>query len=203
VTAVIEAADVIAATRSDASASLVWTTLDGNDVGLLLDVTRSEHRRRVDVGVGAVGSRRLLHALWELPGAVPWPVDATDSVDVATLEADGAGFVDIDHATITRLYEPVGTVRAVVVVRPRLADALRSASLMPRIFYRLAIATREAGVDEAVACARSLGVGAAVCTASELDLRVAPAAPMLGVPGIYRWWLAEVAYEEWRQTNAH
>ena len=202
-TAVIATADVMAATRSGGSASLVWTTLDGKDVGLLFEVDRSEHRRRVDLGVGAVGSRRLLHALWELPGAVAWPVDATDPVDVATLEADGAGFVDIDHNTITRLYEPAGAVRAVVVVRSRLADAVRSASLMPPIFHRLAVATLQAGVAEAVACARSVGVGAAVCTASELDLRVAPAEPMLGVPGVYRWWLAEVAYQGWCQTNAH
>jgi hypothetical protein len=162
------------------------------------------HRRREDDGTGAIRSRRLLHALWSLPYQLRWPAGALDPCDTATLRLEGAGFVDIDGDGFVRRYQPPGRVWAVGVRGSRLLEAVERVGLFPTIFRRYAIASRSSRNDqEAVTVATNMGIGTVVEAASDLTVLSEPDPPQVGVPGVYRWWLSEVAYEGWRQLNVH
>ncbi|MGH3472065.1 MAG: hypothetical protein ACRDPG_08485 [Nocardioidaceae bacterium] len=158
----------------------------------------------MESGVGAVRSRRLLHALWSLPHQVSWPAAGLDHLDTETLESDGVGFVEVNRNTFLRTYQPPGRVHAVGLHSSRLVDAVRRVGLFPPIFARYAIAARSCRTDEdAVVSAAALGIGAAVALPGGLLVRSEPGSPARGAPGVYRWWIAEVAYQRWRQASAH
>jgi hypothetical protein len=185
--------------------SVVVATLDGRSVLMAFRPQIDEHRRREREGLGAVISRRSLHALWDLPQGLGWPLGAVDALDEQTLRAEGRGLARFDAETITREYEPAGTVEALAVVRHRLRDAVDAIRGLPPTVQRYAIAATRSRADAGIsAMADRMGVGTVILdgvTPVPLN-RAAPA--HVGVPGIYRWWLAEVAYGSWLQApNAH
>lgn len=179
-------------------------TLDGHRVLLSFRAARGEHDRRVRAEVRSVLSRRLLHALWTVPHGVAVSRIAIDRVDVETMEAEGAGFVEVDDLSLVRLYEPAGDVDAVTIIRRRLVDAVNAVGQFPPTLRRYAVATRTSPSDLlAVEIAAEIGVGTVIETASEPTVLTDSAERQRGVPGVYRWWLAEVAYAQWLQANAH
>lgn len=189
----------------NAAHEVVPAILDGRPVLMAFELDSTEHARRHDGGsIGPVPSRGLLHALWTLPEGLAWPISGLDRLDADTLKQEGDGFVAMNGASVTRLYRPAGRVHAIGLAGRRLVDAVAAASQLPPIFRRYAIAAKGTGTDrDAVAAARAIGVGAAVSSPGALRVFARAEPPLVGVPGIYRWWLAEVAYRSLLQANAH
>lgn len=183
---------------------VVRVFLEGRSVLLGFDPDPYEHPRRVQRGLGAVRSRRLLQALWSLPHEMPWATTGLDPVDLRTLGEAGGGHVEFTDSVIRRTYQPPGLVRSVGLWRKELANAVCGVGQFPAIFSRHALATREgARCEEALATAAALGIGAAVSARDGLKVHTNAHPPQQGVPGVYRWWIAEMAYHEWRQTTVH
>jgi hypothetical protein len=201
----LEAGDAVAVYITDGAAhDVVTAVLDGRVVLMAFEVDAAEHERRGQRPYGAVRSRGLLHALWALPEGIAWPVSGLSRLDADTLKDEGDGFVTWIDESVVRLYRPAGHVWAVGLASKRLIDAVATASQFPPIFRRYAVAAKATRSDpDAIAAARTVGVGVAVTGPDGLNVvgRAEPA--RTGVPGIYRWWLAEMAYRSWLQTNAH
>lgn len=161
-----------------------------------------EHRRRQLNGLGAVTDTGLLHALWALPEDIPVPLGALRPDDANTLKQAGGGHA-LDHrGAVTRSFRAAGTVTAVAVVATLLNDAVRRVMQLPPIYRRVAIPTASRGVrTEALDRARTTGVGVVEVDAGVPAVRLAPAAAVLGVPAVYRWWVSELAYRNWRHAN--
>jgi hypothetical protein len=187
-----------------AGGEVVAITLEGRSILVALDVDQAEHSRRARFDVRAVRCRRLLHALWELPANVTWPRSGLDPSDLAAFSDAEPGLVASDGEGLRRLYQPAGMVRAVAVRNANLIDAVNQVASFPGIFGRYAFASRRSPADEqAAAVASTLGVGAAVTGSSGLVVLSEALTPGIGVPGIYRWWLAETAYDAWLHERAH
>ena len=183
---------------------IVTVAVEGRSIMVALDVDQVEHARRAELEVGAVCSRRLLHALWELPANVTWPICGLDPADLVAYSEATQGLVEINGEGLVRRYQPAGTVRAIGVRRARLIDAVRQVASFPGIFGRYAFASRRSSTDDqAAAAASTLGVGAAIARSSGLVVIADASPPEVGLPGVYRWWLAETAYDAWLQESAH
>jgi hypothetical protein len=185
--------------KEGAGCHVVSASIEGRPVLVAFEPDPHEHPRRREQSLGAVRSRRLLHALWALPLQLPWTMGGLTPIDTETLEsADATGFVSINGDMLTRTYQPPGRVLAIGVRGARLADAVQRASLYPGIFARYAIGAKPGrSDDEAVATAAALGIGTAVRGRSGLVVHTEAEPPRKGAPGVYRWWMAEVAYEAW------
>lgn len=181
---------------------VVDAVVGGHRVVLGFVLNRSEHQRRIAAGVGAVTSRRLLHALWDLPHHLPWPTDAIDPVDTATLLHDGHGLVTFGEDLLTRTYAPAGRIRAVATVRRRLGDAVAAVTPFPPVFRRYAVSTSMTLSDETAARAAVVAGIGVIAGSGTSTMFVESAEPLVGAPGVYRWWLAEVCYRAWL-PNAH
>ncbi len=201
----LEGAEEVAAYIAAGEAhDVVRAVLDGRHVLMAFELDVSEHTRRIEQSVGPVRSRGLLHALWSLPEDLAWPESGLDRIDAETLRREGKGFVAVTRGSVTRVYRPAGGVRAVGLAGRRLVDVVGAACQFPPIFRRYAIATRTGRSDvEAIKMAQAVGVGAAVTCSERLRVVARADAARAGVPSVYRWWLAEVAYRAWLQTNAH
>lgn len=183
---------------------VVPAVLDSRTVLMALELDATEHARRLERSVGPLRSRGLLHALWTLPEGLAWPASGIERLDALTLEREGDGFVVMDRDAVVRVYRPAGRVRAIGLVGRRLPDIVATASRFPPIFRRYAIAAKVTSTDpQAVAAAQTVGIGAAIAGPDGLRVLGEAEPAQVGVPGIYRWWLAEVAYRSWLQTNAH
>lgn len=183
---------------------VVPAVLDSRTVLMAFELDATEHARRLDRSVGPLRSRGLLHALWTLPEGLAWPMSGLDRLDALTLEREGDGFVVMERDAVVRVYRPAGRVLAVALAGRRLVDAVAVASQFPPIFRRYAIAAKVARTDpDAIAAARTVGIGAAIADPDGLRVLGKAEPAHVGVPGVYRWWVAEVAYRSWLQTNAH
>ena len=135
--------------------------VEGQEVFLAFDVDLAEHTRRRAHAVGAVHSRRLLHALWALPIGIAWVVASLDDCDVATLENEGAGFVEMADDVAERLSPPAWPGHGVGLGRRSVADALVAAGRFPPIYRRYGIGSVVSPKGgEALAAAENMGVGA-------------------------------------------
>lgn len=183
---------------------VVPAVLDSRTVLMAFELDATEHARRLERSVRPLRSRGLLHALWALPEGLAWPTSGLDRLDALTLEREGDGFVVVDGDVVVRVYRPAGRVRAVGFVGGRLPDVVATASRFPPIFRRYGFAAKAARTDpDAIAAARTVGIGAAIAGPDGLRVLGEAEPAQVGVPGVYRWWLAEVAYRSWLQTNAH
>jgi hypothetical protein len=183
---------------------VVLTVLEGREILIAFELNAIEHSRRRALSIGAIGSLGLLHALWSLPAGVEWPAAGINRLDTATLLDEGEGYLTVDEGSITRAYQPAGQVRGVGLPGRRLVDAVEAAGRFPPIFRRYAVTDRAGRSDhDAIAVALALGVGAAIARPTGLCVLAPAAPPTTGLPSVYRWWLAEVAYHAWLQTNAH
>lgn len=166
---------------------------------------REEHLRRLSERVGPAVSTGLLHALWSLPEDLPVERRALTRRDVITLEAAARGFVKASDSAFTRLYRPSGVIEAIVVVSRRLQDATRRAAYFPPIYRRVAVALRPSmvGVPSSTLLGKQVGVGEVFIKDEGSDPVVIekPQPASLGVPAVYRWWMAELAYRNWLYAN--
>lgn len=189
-----------AAALADATLTrAVDVVLDGSRVALALVVDGAEHDRRRSIGAGAVTSTGMLHGLWLLPSGVPVPRFEIPEPKRSRLLSDPA-MVSTGPEGMLRLYNPPGVVTAIAVERARSQDALRCARRFPPILDRYI--TTGAWTEQLLMQAKCFGIGVIQHDHSHPSVVLRPSPREHGVPAVYRWWLAEVAYERWRQLNA-
>jgi len=183
---------------AESSCDVLLVSIEGSNVLLTFEADPTENMRRQAAAVRAVRSRRLLHALWQLPTGLEWPSSRLDPVDIATFDREGVGFVVTTQGGIRRTYEPPGRVAAIAVRRQALSNAVSAVAQLPAVYYRYAFgSTVTRHDDSAIAAAQGLGIGAGVEVCDQLIVHCLAGTPIVGIPGIYRWWLAEIAYEAW------
>lgn len=190
-------AGAVLAANDDRPVVTTRLRIDGQVVSaaLLLDSTEVDRRR--GVGIGAVADAGLLHALWTLPEGLPMPLNTVNDLDLDTLSELGEGTIEFDDSRAMRTYRPIGTVCALAAVAANAGSAVRSVGAFPTIFRRLAMVTGPVvdQVDLDLACA--YGVGVSHLAGDEWKTLLEPAAAELGVPAVYRWWIAEIAYRNY------
>jgi hypothetical protein len=176
--------------------------VDGSSYLAGLHLTGAEHLRRRHLGLGAASSRALLHALWSLPHGVPVPWDSISDLDRVTLLEEGSGWVIDDGRTALRTYQPAGAVGSVVVTDGSLSRAVSRVAAHPPTFRRMALWRRESTRPpqrhlKQLDRAEALGIGVYTMQANECIELVTPAPAVVGLPAVFRWWIAEIAYRNW------
>lgn len=184
------------ALRAAIDADVVVVTIDGVRVAAAFDIDSTEHARRHATGVGAVTATSLLHGLWLLPSGVPVPAEALPDHKREPLSKLPA-LVAASDDQLRRTYEPAGVMRAVACGGRSPGKAIEGAARFSPIFRRYAAVAPDAATATAVASAISHGVG--VVETDGVEARIICDAPdaVLGVPAVYRWWVAELTYEAW------
>jgi hypothetical protein len=169
-------------------------------VALQLDL--AEHDRRRSEGIGAVTSVGLLHGLWLLPAGFAVQQRSLPDHKLDLLRS-ADHLVRDDGGQLERLYAPAGKVRAVAFSGASLTSAVRRAVRYTPIFERhvLVPPLGVRGADD-LAVALEWGVGVVAVDGSDLRLVVPAAEPVLGVPSVYRWWIAELAYQAFLYESA-
>ena len=188
--------------RSLTSLPVVDLTIDKVHMLAAFEPDENEHMRRSGLDVGAVTSTALLHGLWLLPADVPVPVDEVPDHKRHRLE-QARHFVDVADACFERLYSPPGAVRAVAFVGTRLSRSLQQAARFTPIVQRFAVSDGPMRLStSATRNAQQRGVGLVEHVDGTPRVLLAPRPPKRGVPAVYRWWMAELAYSNWLYESA-
>lgn len=179
------------------------TRIDGGALLLTaIEIDRAEHARRLGAGVGAIDSLALLHGLWLIPAGGRVDVDSLPDVKRrALLDEVGSHVRVVDGAHLERTYAPAGVVRAVGFSGGNPERAIRSAARFTPIVERVVLLAAGATVPRRVLHeAREWGVGLLDLERGEFLVPALEA--VRGVPAVYRWWIAELAYAQLVQDNA-
>lgn len=176
--------------------------LEGKEIVAAFDPDVGEHERRSTAGTGAVTSRALLHGLWLLPAGIPVPTAAIPERKRQHLR-DACHLAQEDGDCLERLYSPAGAVRAIAIAGADIERSVGQAIRFTPIVQRVVVADFTSHPSSAMLDLADRW-GAGVVTAGEdgCDVLRQPAPAVVGVPAVYRWWLAELAYEGWLQQSA-
>ncbi len=180
---------------------LVRFSIDGLRMIGAFALCPQEHERRQRVGIGAVTSTAMLHGLWLLPRGGSTPPDLLPDIKVRRLRAAPQVAIETDAGFI-RAYEPPGVLRAVVFCSSSVQRSVDRAARFTPIMQRFALIDEEhQAVPTSVEwVAREWGVGIIGLRQESSPRVLVPASPAeIGVPGVYRWWVAELAYERYLQ----
>ena len=185
--------------------AVVSLCLDGARMLVALELDPDEHRRRLDARVGAITSTALLHGLWLLPAGGAVHAAALPDRKVQSLRAEpyvarqcGSSF--------ERTYSPPGVVRAVGFAGRCVESAVLRAARFTPIFQRFVLLDDD---DLEIPLrveweAREWGVGIVALGRGHRTKQVVPAAEaVVGIPSVYRWWVAELAYRRFLQDRTH
>lgn len=176
--------------------------LEGKEMAAAFDPDVGEHLRRTTAGAGAATSRALLHGLWLLPPGVPVPTAAIPERKRQHLRAAGH-FAREDGGCLERLYSPAGAVRAIAIAGADIERSVRQAIRFTPIVQRVVVTdVTTQPSPAALALAEGWGVGVVRALSDGCEILRHPALAVVGVPAVYRWWLAELAYEGWLQQSA-
>ena len=186
----------------DRDADVVEVTIEGRPLFAAFVLDAAEHRRRQRLGLGPVDSTGLLHGLWLLPAFVPVLAEDLPPVKVARLRG-AVGWVVETGAGFERSYSPAGRVTALAAIGAEPRRQLDRAAEQPPVFERSAIVTSgsPARVEALAVESRRRGIGLYHARGGELREIAAPAAAIVGRPGVFRWWIAELAYRAWLQES--
>lgn len=176
--------------------------LEGKEIAAAFDPDFGEHARRSTAGAGAVTSRALLHGLWLLPTGVPVPTAAIPERKRQHLRTAGH-FAHEVGGQLERLYSPAGAVRAIAIAGADIERSVRQAIRFTPIVQRVVVTDVTTQPSPAtLGLAEEWGVGVVTARENGSDVLRHPAPAVVGVPAVYRWWLAELAYEGWLQQSA-
>jgi hypothetical protein len=156
-----------------------------------------EHQRRATEGIGALTSTGLLHGLWLLPSRLPVPIAEIPDVKLERLRSTPGCVIECNQSLI-RIYSPPGVVERLTFEGSSIRGLLRRAIKAAPVFERNIIVrcARQPAIDSrTLAEATEWGVGISIAVGEEIETIVLPSRPSLGVPSVYRWWVAELAYE--------
>lgn len=177
-------------------------SLDGVPLTAAFEVNTLEHERRQLLGgrreVCSASSWTLVVASRNLGfgGSAPCEEGRIAPPLAARRAGDADGF--------DRLYEPAGVVRAVGFAGRNPAALVDNAIRFTPIVQRFVLLTdplsRVSSRSLAAAC--EWGVGIARVDDGQVTELLTPTAAVVGRPAVYRWWIAELAYQSWLQSNA-
>lgn len=181
--------------------------VDGRDFLVALQLDWSEHRRRRMLGINALTSTGLLHALWELPYGIGISRDGLSALDCETLDRADSGWVEGSVEGFVRWYQPAGMVRSISVTSRSLSRAIQRAATHPPTTERIAVWLKPSNgsgyrIMSTLERARQLGVGVVAATDDSVEELAAPKPAALGLPNVFRWWQAELAYRTWLTRTA-
>ncbi len=180
----------------------VLVRLEGKAMTAAFDPDVGEHARRSAAGAGAVTSRALLHGLWLLPTGVPVPTAAIPERKRQYLRA-ARHFAQEDGGCLERLYSPAGAVSAIAIAGADIERSVGQAIRFTPIVQRVVVTDVTSQPSSAtLALAERWGLGVVRAREDGCDVLLHPAPAVVGVPAVYRWWLAELAYEGWLQQSA-
>lgn len=180
----------------------VLVRIEGRELIAAFDPDVGEHERRSAVGAGPVTSRALLYGLWLLPAGVRVPNEAIPEVKLQRLRA-ARHFAYDDGRSFERLYSPAGAVRAIAIAGSNSERNVEHAIRFTPIVQRVVVADSASEPSSATLdLAERWGIGVVTARRCDCEVLVQPAPAVVGVPAVYRWWLAELAYESWIQQSA-
>lgn len=177
-------------------------SIDGSEMLGALEICPSEHERRRRYGVGGITSTALLHGLWLLPPHGPTPPGMLPEVKVERLRAAPHAAVETDEG-FELSYSPPGVLRSVAMRSRSVERAVDRAARFTPIVERFVLVDETQPVASPTECvAREWGVGIiSLRYGNAPEVRV-PASPAeTGIPSVYRWWVAELAYERYLYEN--
>lgn len=187
-----------------AQASVVSLSVEGSKMLGAFELHPDEHERRQRAGIGAITSKALLHGLWLLPSGGFVASEALPEVKVQRLRQAPHCAVET-YCGFWRTYAPPGVLRTVAFSGNNLARAVQRAVKFTPIFQRIVLVNASSiPVPWPVEClAREWGVGIIALQDNGPPQTVVPASsPVVGVPSVYRWWVAELAYERFLYRRA-
>ena len=184
---------------SSGAGELVETWIDGARFLAHLVVDSEQAELRSTRSIGAVTSTAALHALWNLP-PTPVKVGTLSELDVETLSGLPLGLVELAQSGLmARCYRPIGEVRMLATASSSLWPGVRRAMAIPPIFERacvwLSSPAEPFPATESIAAARRSGTGIVRFAGEQAQVVVPLRRRIAGVPAVYRWWVAELAYE--------
>lgn len=192
----------LAAVRQRTSLPAVVVHLDGQRLIAAFQLDAHEHDRRSGLGIGAVTSRPVLHGLWLLPAGIPVPADALPAVKRRRLRA-APHFAVEGEAGFARLYSPPGVVRTIAFTGPDPTLCVLRAVRFTPIVERIVVSHRAMPLPvDARRLSDRFGIGVIEVSGDEICVVAEPERAVVGVPAVYRWWIAELAYESWLQQSA-
>ena len=161
---------------------------------------------REGTGKGSAPSLQRLSsmALWLLPFGGFVASEALPDVKVQRLRMAPHAVIE-NQRGFSRTYAPPGVLRSVAFVSNSVARSVHRAVRFTPIFQRFVLTHESSGpVPWPVECvAREWGVGIIALSEKAGPQVVVPACPAkIGVPSVYRWWVAELAYERYLYKKA-
>ncbi|MDE0493985.1 MAG: hypothetical protein OXH54_08620 [Acidimicrobiaceae bacterium] len=174
-------------------------SIDGSEMLGAIEICCAEHERRTQSDIGAITSTALLHGLWLLPPHTPTPVGMLPDIKVQRLRAAPHTAVET-AAGFERTYSPPGVLRSVTFRGRRVERAVaRAARFTPIVQRYVLVDESQQPVAWPTECvAREWGVGIVALRRGNSPEVLVPASPVeTGIPSVYRWWIAELAYERY------
>jgi hypothetical protein len=180
---------------------VVSMSIDGCPVLGAFEVDSAEDERRSTLDVGAVTSLSLLYGLWQIP--VGGRVQAASLPEKKRAELlSSPDLVRACGGGLERTYAPPGILRAAGFLGRDPSRAVRRAARFTPIVERfVAVEAGDPLATSTLREAREWGVG--VVRAEDAQFVVPTLSAVLGVPSVYRWWIAELAYLAVIQARAH
>ena len=182
---------------------VVRFAIDGLEILGALELSLDEHERRARLEAGAITSTALLHGLWLLPTGGPTPPGMLPEIKVQRLR--GAPHAAVETAAgFERTYDPPGILRSVAFSGASVERSVeRAARFTPIVERFVLIVENQEPVASSTECvAREWGVGIISLRYGACPEVLVPASPAeTGVPSVYRWWVAELAYERYLYDN--
>lgn len=178
-------------------------SIDGSEVLGALEVCPSEHERRRQAGVGGITSTALLHGLWLLPPHGPTPPGMLPEMKVQRLRAAPHAAVETEEG-FELTYSPPGVLRSVALRSRSVERAVDRAARFTPIVERFVLVdeTQQPVASPTECVAREWGVGIIYLRSGDSPEVLVPASPAeTGIPSVYRWWVAELAYERYLYEN--
>ena len=183
---------------------VVSMSIEGSKMLAAFELDPREHKRRQWIGIGAITSKALLHGLWMLPSGGFVPSGALPDVKVQRLRMVPHSVIETDRG-FWRTYYPPGTLRSVAFDGSNLDRSVHRAIKFTPIVRRFVLTHESSGpVPWPTEClAREWGVGIIDIEEEAGPRVIVPASPAeIGVPSVYRWWLAELAYKHYLYEKA-
>ena len=180
---------------------VLHTPIDGVELLAAFELDSTEHERRRGLGVGAVDCLSLLHGLWLLPAGGTVSLSSIPEVKATALMAAPSHARIIDDYAIERTYVPAGVIHAVGFLGRNVEQAIHRAARFTPIVERVVLLDPDSELRAVSAReAREWGVGLLDTVSGEFVVRALPR--VTGVPAVYRWWIAELAYAQLVQESA-
>ena len=173
---------------------LVTIDLPDGPVTVAVTVDEGEHSRRSESGVRAIVDRQLLVALWELPHRLSTPASGIPGWVSTRLTGAHAGVVASDDGSLERLACPPLVVSGAVAAGQEFEPLLQRVGQLSAVApMGVAIRREVDAADPGLLEANLYGVGVG-CSMNGQLTRVSEPEPVAPMPGIFLWWVAELAY---------